>query len=67
MSYGCRLSNGMILVVDIIFDKSVNGVNIQMTGPNEAVLNYFNHALAMIANLWDLLFSRYEIDKKYFK
>lgn len=34
MSYGCRLMNGMVLVVDIIFDKTVNGVNIQMTGPN---------------------------------
>jgi len=34
MSYGCKLMNGMVLAVDIIFDKSVNGVNIQMTGPN---------------------------------
>jgi hypothetical protein len=43
--------NGMRLVVDIIFDKTSNSVNIQMTGPNETVLAYFNHALNMIVNL----------------
>ena len=52
MSYGCKLINEMVLIVDIIFDKSANAVNIQMTGPNESVLSYFNHALAMIVNLW---------------
>ncbi len=52
MSYGCLLLNNMRLIVDIIFDKTSNAVNIQMTGPNETVLAYFNHALNMIANLW---------------
>jgi predicted RNA-binding protein Jag len=51
MSYGCQLVNGMKLIVDVIFDKSSNSVNIQMTGPNETVLAYFNHSLAMVANL----------------
>jgi hypothetical protein len=34
MSYGCMLMNGMKLIVEIIFDKTSNAVNIQMTGPN---------------------------------
>ena len=51
MSYGCLLMNGLKLIVDIIFDKTSNAVNIQMTGPNENVLAYFNHALNMIVNL----------------
>ena len=34
MSYGCILMNGIRLIVEIIFDKSTNAVNIQMTGPN---------------------------------
>ncbi len=34
MSYGCLLLNGIRLIVDIIFDKTSNTVNIQMTGPN---------------------------------
>ena len=51
MSYGCLLLNDMRLIVDNIFDKTSNAVNIQMTGPNETVLAYFNHALNMIANL----------------
>jgi hypothetical protein len=28
------LMNGMKLIVEIIFDKTSNAVNIQMTGPN---------------------------------
>ena len=51
MSYGCLLMNGLKLIVDIIFDKTSNAVNIQMTGLNENVLAYFNHALNMIVNL----------------
>jgi len=51
MSYGCILMNGIRLIVEIIFDKSSNAVNIQMTGPNETILAYFNHALNMIVNL----------------
>ena len=44
--------NGIKFVVDIIFDKTTNGVNVQMTGPNETTLAYFNHALTMILMLW---------------
>lgn len=51
MSYACLLMNGMKLVVDVIFDKTSNSANVQMTGPNETVLAYFNHALTMIINL----------------
>ncbi len=51
MSYGCMLMNGIRMVVEIIFEKSSNGVNIQMTGPNETLIAYFNHALNMIVNL----------------
>lgn len=34
MSYGCLLLNDIRLIVDIIFDKTSNAVNIQMSGPN---------------------------------
>ena len=51
MSYGCMLMNGMRLVVEVIFEKSTNAVNIQLTGPSEALIAYFNHALNMIVNL----------------
>lgn len=43
--------NGIRLIVEIIFDKATNAVNIQMTGPNETILAYFNHALNIIVNL----------------
>lgn len=34
MSYACLLMNGVKLVVDVIFDKTSNAANIQMTGPS---------------------------------
>lgn len=43
--------NGIRLIVEVIFDKTSNSVNIQMTGPSEILLAYFNHALNMIVNL----------------
>ena len=51
MSFGCELADGTRLLLDVIFDKSNNGANVQMRGPNEQILPYFNHALGMIVNL----------------
>lgn len=51
MSFGCELFDGTKLTVDVIFDKSNNSVNLQTTGPNEKILTYFSHALAMIVHL----------------
>jgi hypothetical protein len=45
------LTNGWKLASDVIFDKANNGVNIQMTVPQEDVSQYFYHALTMIANV----------------
>ena len=51
MSFVCILTNGWRLCTDVIFDKSSNGVNIQMTVPDEKIAQYFHHALTMIANV----------------
>jgi hypothetical protein len=50
ISFVCVLTNGWKLASDVIFDKESNGVNIQMTVPQEDVSQYFHHALTMIAN-----------------
>lgn len=51
MVYACVLLNGVRLVTEIIFDKSSNGVNLRLTGPNDIYTSYFHHALSMIVNL----------------
>lgn len=45
------LMNGIRMVVEVIFEKGSNAVNIQLTGPSEALIAYFNHALNMVVNL----------------
>ena len=51
MSFGCKLTSGSVLAVDIIFVLAGGPVNIQINTPNENLQKYFNHALAMIVNL----------------
>lgn len=51
MVYACLLLNGVRLVTEIIYDKTSNGVNLRLTGPNEIYTSYFHHALSMIVNL----------------
>ena len=51
MAYACELTNGLKMVTEIIFDKSTSAVNMRLTGPNDAYLSYFHHALSIIANL----------------
>ena len=51
MAYGCELVNGLKMITEIIFDKSTNAVNMRLTGPTDAYVSYFHHALSIIANL----------------
>ncbi len=49
--FGCMLMSRIRMVLEITFQKSSNGITIQMTGSNETLVAYLNHALNMIANL----------------
>ena len=51
MVFSCELVNGVNLISEVIFDKTTNAVNMQLTGQNETYLAYFHHALSIIANL----------------
>jgi hypothetical protein len=51
MVFSCELVNGVNLISEVIFDKSTNAVNMQLTGPNDVYISYFHHALSIIANL----------------
>lgn len=51
MAYFCELTNGLKLVTEVIYDKATDGVNMRLTGPNDAYVSYFHHALSIIVNL----------------
>ena len=51
MAYACELVNGLKMVTEVIFDKSTSAVNMRLTGPSDAYLQYFHHALSIIVNL----------------
>jgi hypothetical protein len=51
MAYACELVNGLKMVTEIIFDKATSAVNMRLTGPTDAYVSYFHHALSIIANL----------------
>ena len=62
MAYACELINGLKMVTEIIFDKSTSAVNMRLTGPTEAYLSYFHHALSIIVNLWSDSYHHIHID-----
>jgi hypothetical protein len=51
MSFSIMLTNGVVSLVDVIFDRTTNSANIQITSVYEKVLPLINHALGMIVNL----------------
>lgn len=51
MSFGIMLVNGVVCLVDVIFDKTSNTANIQITSVYEKIIPLVNNALAMIVNL----------------
>jgi hypothetical protein len=51
LAFSIMLLNGVVSLVNVIFDKSANAANIQITSVYEKVIPLINHALAMIVNL----------------
>ena len=51
MAFACELTNGLKMVSEVIYDKATNGVNMRLTGPSDAYVSYFHHALSIIVNL----------------
>jgi hypothetical protein len=51
LAFAIMLLNGAMSLVNVIFDKSANTANTQITSVYEKVIPLVNHALAMIVNL----------------
>jgi hypothetical protein len=51
LAFSIMLLNGVVSLVNVIFDKSANAANIKITSVYEKVIPLINHALAMIVNL----------------
>ncbi len=51
MSFSIQLLNGVVVLVDVIFDKSTNTPNIQITSVYEKIIPLVHHALSMIVAL----------------
>lgn len=45
------LLNGVVSLVNVIFDRNTNAANIQIASVYEKVLQLIDHSLAMIINL----------------
>lgn len=51
LALAIMLLNGVVSLVNVIFDRSTNAVNMQIASVYEKVLPLVNYALAMIVNL----------------
>jgi hypothetical protein len=51
LAFSIMLLSGVVSLVNVIFDKTANSANIQITSVYEKVIPLVNHALAMIVNL----------------
>lgn len=51
LALAIMLLNGVVSLVNVIFDRTTNTANIQIASVYEKVIPLVNHALAMIVNL----------------
>ena len=51
LALSIMLLNGVVSLVNVIFDRNTNAANIQIASVYEKVLQLIDHSLAMIINL----------------